>query len=236
VTSRSPSGQTVVLDLRSGTYLGLDSSAARIVQLLNEDSDPLHAAGELVARFGIDPDRASADVESVMAAVQGLTAPRVDKGRYPTLRGTRISVNHWWRLPYRHRLAVVQATVAVGLVEIGLATVNLSRLSRLLRVPLSADRRATPLPPPEDLSMLSEREQRAFWSVRWVLDRWLFDGTCLRQALAFGWFIRRHDPVLRLGMTEEDDAIAHAWVEAEGVAFNATPVTEEFVAGVHAPK
>jgi hypothetical protein len=236
VTSKSPSGQTVVLDLRSGTYLGLDASATRIVELLNEDPDPRHASNELVARFGIDPARAWADVEAVIAAVQGLTAARVDRGRHPTLKGTLVNVKWWWRLPFRHRAAVVQATGVVLIVEIGLASLSLSRLASLMQVPLSADRRGAPLPPPDDLRVLRDSEQRAFWAVRWVLDRWLFDGTCLRQALAFGWFIRRHGPVLRLGMTEDEGAIAHAWVEADGVAFNATPVTEGFVTGTSTPK
>jgi hypothetical protein len=221
----------VLLDLRSGTYLGLDASAARIVDLLNHDPDPRRAAAELVSRFGIPLSSASADVEAVIAAVQDLSAPRIDRGRYPTLAGTRVVFKQWWRLPSAHRIATVRAVAIVLIAEVGLATLTLERLARLMGVPLSADRRGPPLASSEDLNRLSQPEQRAYWAVSWVLNRWLFDGTCLRQALAFGWFIRRRHPVLRLGMTDEDGTVAHAWVEAVGVAFNPSKVTDSFVTG-----
>ena len=53
VSSVTNSGDSVLLHIPSGTYLGLDRSAARIVELLNQDPDPGYAASVLSERFGI---------------------------------------------------------------------------------------------------------------------------------------------------------------------------------------
>jgi hypothetical protein len=89
--------------------------------------------------------------------------------------------------------------------------------------------------PDEALAILDDRELRALWAVGWVLERWLFDETCLRRSLAFGWFIRRRRPVLRLGMIDDREVIAHAWVEAQGRAFDSAAVTGTFASGATTP-
>jgi len=77
------------------------------------------------------------------------------------------------------------------------------------------------------IARLSLREQRDYVATMWVLDRWLYDGTCLRRALVSGFFLRRHDPRLHLGLIDDGET-SHAWVEAEGMTFNAVPVTGTF--------
>jgi Transglutaminase-like superfamily len=126
---------------------------------------------------------------------------------------------------------MVEAAGVVIAVEIGLAVTSLPRLARWCGVPLATDRDDPVLDVDNfaALEALTAREQRAHWAVDWFLERWLFDGTCLRRSLAFGWFIRARRPVLRLGMIDDGGKVAHAWVEAEGRAFDAVQVTGAFV-------
>jgi hypothetical protein len=231
VSSLDASGETILLHLPSGTYLSLDRSAARIVDLLNDEPDPRHAAEALSRQFGVPFDQALGDVGAVAAAVQGMSAPRTNRGRRPTVAGVRVVTQSWWRMSARYRWTTAQVTLVVVAIEVGLKMVSVARLARCMQVPLATDQSAPPLAGPDDLAGLSDAEQRAHWAVRWVLARWLYDGTCLRRALALGFFLRRHHPVLRLGMIDEAGAVAHAWIEVGGQAFDAQPVIGTFAAG-----
>jgi len=97
-----------------------------------------------------------------------------------------------------------------------------------MRTPLAIHGTAPPVPGPDDLTSLTERERDVYYAVRFVMARWVYDGTCLRRALTLGWFLRRRRPVLRLGMIEGDATLAHAWIEVDGLVFNAQPVTSAF--------
>jgi hypothetical protein len=210
VVSTTSSGERILLHLSTGTYLLLDESAARIVGLLNRDPDPRHAAAALVHRFQIPFERALGDVT--------------------TVTGFRAVTQSWLRQPWATRWSMVEAAVVVLAVEAGLAVTSLPRLARFLRVPLATDR-DDPVVGADNfgaLDTLTRREQRAHWAIDWFLERWLFDGTCLRRSLAFGWFIRSRNPVLRLGMIDDGGNVAHAWIEAEGRAFDAVEVTGAF--------
>ena len=147
-----------------------------------------------------------------------------------------VVLRSWWRLPPVLKLAVVRATAMVVAVEAGLRLTDIGRLSERLHVPLAARSSDVPGPAEGDdrshgddapVSTLSPHEQQMYWATSWVLDRWLFDGTCLRRALTQGYFLRRHHPTLHLGLIGEGDT-SHAWVEAEGVSFNELPVTGLF--------
>jgi hypothetical protein len=229
--STGSSGERVLLHLPTSTYLLLDDAAARIVDLLTEDPDPDHAAQVLSQQFTIPFDQALADVHTVVDAVRGLSVRRVDRGRRPTLTGVLAVGRAWLRQPWGNRWVILEATAAVAVAEVGLAVTSLSRLAGLMGVPLAADRDIAIAEADNygALATLSPREQLAHWAVDWVLARWLFDGTCLRRSLAFGWFIRRRRPVLRLGMIDDGGTVAHAWVEAGGRIFDATAVTGSFV-------
>jgi hypothetical protein len=231
VSSVDAAGDTILLHIPTGTYLGLDRTAARIVELLNEDPDPRQAAAALSKQFRIPFEQAFGDVSSVVAAVKGMSAPRTTKGRRPTVAGVRVVTRSWWRQSWRYRLASVEVTLVVIAIEIGLKVTDVGRLARWIGVPLSTEELPPPALGPDDVSGLTEREQRVHWALYWVMARWLYDGTCLRRALAFGWFLRRRGPVLRLGMLDDAGTIAHAWIEVEGRVFNAQPVTGTFAAG-----
>jgi Transglutaminase-like superfamily/Coenzyme PQQ synthesis protein D (PqqD) len=232
ISSVDAAGETILLHIPTGTYLGLDRSAAQIVELLNEDPDPRHAASALAERFGIPLERAYGDVSAVVAAVQGMSAPRTSRGRRPTVAGVRVVTRSWWRQTWPYRLAIVEVALAVGAIEVGLKFTDVSRLARWMHVPLAMDEVPPPAIGPDDLRGLTARERRIHFALYWVMARWVYDGTCLRRALALGWFLRRRGPVLRLGMLNEDTTIAHAWIEVEGRAFNAQSVTATFSSGV----
>ncbi len=136
----------------------------------------------------------------------------------------------WWGQAWRYRLATVQVTLVVTVVEIGLKLTDVGRLSRVLKVPLASDPAPPPAAGPDDLSCLTERERRIHWAVYWVMAQWLYDGTCLRRALTFGWFLRHRGPALRLGILNDGTTVAHAWIEVDGQAFNAKPLAGTFAA------
>jgi hypothetical protein len=160
-----------------------------------------------------------------------MSAPRMSRGRRPTVAGVRVVTRSWWHQSWLYRLAIVEVTLVVVVIEIGLKLTDVSRLARWMGVPLATDDAAPPAISPDDMRGLTERERRIHLALHWVMARWLYDGTCLRRALTLGWFLRRRGPVLRLGMLTEQGTVAHAWIEVEGRAFNAQPVTAIFSSG-----
>jgi hypothetical protein len=71
VTSRTIGKETVLLDLRSGRYFGLNASGAVIWEAIG----PTGATREtmiagLTARFEVDVTRATADVDEVVATLE----------------------------------------------------------------------------------------------------------------------------------------------------------------------
>lgn len=219
----------MLLDIRSGTYLGLDHSARRIVELVDQTGDPELAAKALVERYEVSIDRARTDVRSVLESISSLRATRRGRSRRPTWRGGRGVLRRWWSLPPAHRVAVIEAAAAVAVVEIGLRVIALDRLARWVGAPLATD--ATAAPPDSDVGAdrLDDRLRRLHWAVYWVLTRWSYDATCLRQALALGWFLRRLRPTLRIGMLAEGE-VAHAWLDAGDIVLGAEPTTSTFAA------
>jgi len=57
-------GDYVLMDIKTGVYLGLDPVASRIWQSLTEHGDLRLAAEELCRDYDVEPDRALADVEA----------------------------------------------------------------------------------------------------------------------------------------------------------------------------
>jgi hypothetical protein len=229
VSAQAPSGHRILLHVPSGTYLKLDESASAIVDLLAKYGDAPVVAEALARQYSISPERANADVTSVVTTLQSLRPSRVSRARRPRLPGVIHITSQWWSLPVRQRLAVVRVTLLVVVVEMGLRTSDIATLARRMRVPLAAGIADLPVDKPDDVGSFSASEQRAYWAARWVLNRWIYPGTCLRRALVTGYILRRHHPVLRLGLIG-DGSTSHAWVEAEGMSFNASVVTGAFVA------
>lgn len=97
-------------------------------------------------------------------------------------------------------------------VEVGLRTVRLDRLAgwfgiNFLEAPSVAPATTT----------LNPRDRRRARLAYAVMRNWPFGrGPCLRQALVVGWVLRRHRPVLHLGVATAEGFAAHAWLEVAG--------------------
>src|SRR5699024_5458543 len=84
-------------------------------------------------------------------------------------------------------------TVAVvAVVEIGLRTVKLHALARLLGVRLRLDPQSSPRPLSGPVEF-SPRERQRLQVARKVLRHRPFNGTCLRRSLVAGWILRKRD-------------------------------------------
>lgn len=231
ISSVTAAGNVILLHIRSGTYFGLDGSAARIVELLNESPDVEAAATALAEEYGIPFERALIDTNAVVDAVNELSATRTSRGRRPTVAGIRMMTQWWWHQQWPYRVATFEVVIVVIVVELGLRIADISRLARWMRVPLATDEASPPSIRPDDLAGLTSHEQRVHWAVHWIMEHWLYDGTCLRRALVFGWFLRRRKPVIRLGMLDDQEAVAHAWLEVEGRTFNQQVIAGTFSSG-----
>jgi hypothetical protein len=223
----TPSGDSVVLHVPSGTYLTVDSTARAILNLLGKHKDVSRAAAALAQQYSIPLDRAEADVESVLETLGRLRASRGSVARRPTLSGIRQISRQWASVPASAKYSIVKALGIVVVVEVALRTMNVMRVADLMKVPLTSNLSEPFVEDSCGDTGLSPKEERLHWAVRWVLARWIFDGTCLRYALATGFFLRKQAPVLRLGLIG-DGSTTHAWVEAGGRAYNAVPVTGTF--------
>lgn len=109
-------------------------------------------------------------------------------------------------------LAVVAATV----VEVAIRVVPLRRLTRVLGIPLQRTGMGDVADEAASLTLAEKRRGRA---VDRVMRRWPFgEGSCLRRSVLHAVMLRRHHPVLWLGVRADDAKIlAHAWVELPGI-------------------
>ncbi len=64
VQSTRVEGDYVLMDLKSGVYLGLDPVASHVWQSLADHGDPARAAEELCRDYAVEPEVALADVEA----------------------------------------------------------------------------------------------------------------------------------------------------------------------------
>lgn len=76
-------GDYVLMDLRSGVYLGLDPVASQIWQSLSDHGDLGRAADELCQRFRVDRERALNDTEAWVGELveRGLLTKRPESER-----------------------------------------------------------------------------------------------------------------------------------------------------------
>lgn len=222
------SGGSVLLHVPSGRYLRANASAAAIAGLLSAGISIPEAARRFAASEGISEADAIAAVGTLVSSLDALE--RGDARPLPSHRSRRAArlVLQWSRVPRQVRWAALRVAVLLCLIELGLRTVDLRRLSGLARVPLSDSAELCPVPNGE-LSHLGGGEQRMLWAIEWIDGRWFTPLTCLRRALVTGFALRRRSPVLRLGITN-GGATAHAWVEAEGVSYGMEDVAGVFAA------
>jgi hypothetical protein len=215
-----------VLHLPTGTYLELDATATEILTLVTEVGEE-GAAEALSQRYRLPRAQARADVAKVASSVLGAGGGTATGGRRPTRAGTVAVIRSWWRLPPRARVAVVRATILVATIEIALHRRPLDQVARRLGVPLAGGVPEVDVPP-LDPAVLSPREELSMWASRWVLEHWLFDATCLRRSLAWGWALRSREPALCVGLLDDGKDLAHAWLHLGGASLDARDDTRLF--------
>ncbi|WP_176980803.1 lasso peptide biosynthesis B2 protein [Paramicrobacterium humi] len=105
-------------------------------------------------------------------------------------------------------------------VELALRGGGVDRAARLghLRLGLTGSSAPRATYTPESLSARDIEKLDTAWR---LLRHGPFNGTCLRRAIVGGYLLRRHSPVLRIGVAKSGGTIeAHAWVEVDGVSLD----------------
>lgn len=208
--------ESVVLNVPNSTYLRLDSSATEILHLVQIEGRS-GAAAAMAQRHGLAAEVANADVNEVLDRISTARSKRDGSLRRPDLRSCATVARQWARLPVRGKLAVLETTTLLLSVELAFRWFGIDTIARRVGAPLVSPRERPISGLPEiDVTQLSEHERRLFAAADWTLNRWVFDATCLRRALLYGWILRRRYPELHIGLMEEGDLVAHAWLTVDG--------------------
>ena len=72
VISQEVSGETVLLDLESENYFGLDEVGTRIWQLIKETDDLQAIYDTLLEEYEVEEDRLQSDLEALLGEISGL--------------------------------------------------------------------------------------------------------------------------------------------------------------------
>lgn len=72
VISQEVSGETVLLDLESENYFGLDEVGTRIWQLIKETNDLQAIYRTLLEEYDVSEDRLQQDLDTLFAEITGL--------------------------------------------------------------------------------------------------------------------------------------------------------------------
>lgn len=132
------------------------------------------------------------------------------------------------RLTVVDKVVVAQLLAWLAVVEVAVRLVPLPMLAARLGVPVLAlagpDAALLPggegssLPMDGNWVVLGPLERRRAQLLVALVRRWPWGGgPCLRQSLVLGHVLRRHHPVLRLGVARRgEDVMGHAWVEIGG--------------------
>lgn len=121
--------------------------------------------------------------------------------------------------PRRWADLLVAASLALR-VEAALRRGGVASAARIGHVRIGMNGMAAPSALP-DSAGLSQRELERLETAWRMLRHRPFNGTCLRRAIVGGYFLRNHDPVLRIGVAKADGVVAaHAWIEVSGVSLD----------------
>ena len=72
VISQEVSGETVLLDLESENYFGLDEVGTRIWQLMKETNDLQAIYQTLLAEYDVSEERLQQDLDTLLGEISGL--------------------------------------------------------------------------------------------------------------------------------------------------------------------
>jgi hypothetical protein len=126
-------------------------------------------------------------------------------------------------LSWRDQLLVARIAVLLGVAELGVRLLPLPAIARRFGVPLSTEPSAPLTGNP--WARLSASERHRLLVLQRAAERWPFgNGPCLRESLVQGRLLRRHRPVLRIGVgTDDTGIIGHAWIEVDGHGLGEAP-------------
>ena len=83
VMARQVGEETVILDLASGTYFGLDPVVARIWQLLGEGRTLAEVCESMLAEYEVSRDEIERDVNELLAALVDKSLIKVESASMP---------------------------------------------------------------------------------------------------------------------------------------------------------
>lgn len=83
VMARQVGEETVILDLASGTYFGLDPVGARIWQLLGEGRTLAEVCESMLAEYKVSRDEIERDVNELLAALVDKSLIKVESASMP---------------------------------------------------------------------------------------------------------------------------------------------------------
>ena len=233
VVSAVIDGQTILLNLRTDTYLALTGSGGGLWRLWREHGMD-RAVDIASAQYGLPPDRIRTDLDELIRTIATSRAKRIG-GRNRVLRLP--SARQLRAVPLRAWPTLVATAAVAGVFEIGLRSLSLPRLARLagMRLGTQPTRAADPLRTATEL--LTPEQRRRIWATERLYAVWPFGDTCLRRALVLGHHLRDQRPVLRIGVTAEkcEPVAAHAWVETTDVTLLALPGYETLSIDARSP-
>ncbi len=79
VISQEVSGETVLLDLQSENYFGLDEVGTRIWQLIKETNDLQAIFKTLLAEYDVSEERLRQDLDTLLGEISGLGLIRLEQ-------------------------------------------------------------------------------------------------------------------------------------------------------------
>ena len=79
VISQEVSGETVLLDLASEHYYGLDEVGTRIWQLIGKQADLEDIYHTLLAEYDVSEERLKQDLENLLTEISGLGLVRLEQ-------------------------------------------------------------------------------------------------------------------------------------------------------------
>lgn len=121
--------------------------------------------------------------------------------------------------------ALLALTVAVG-IEALLHTMPLPKLCRTLGIRVQPD--ASPGSESSSEPGRSAQVLRVAHAVRRAYTKGPLPDSCLRRCLCAGFLLRRFQPRLVLGVRNQPQLEAHAWLELHGTVLDWNPLHDEF--------
>jgi hypothetical protein len=224
----------VILDMNSGKYFAFDKVGSYLWNLLDDALDGDQIASSLAARYHLDSERATQDVQAFLSklTLMKLIEPKLDKAAESDSSTESQSGRKGWtdksiadshqrhlesfiRVQTRWRSFLsVDAYLTLILTDLGLTTLGLQGMWR--RFTKSRQKHSSTRNP-DTVTNLASIALSAF--------KWYRPGiACMHRAFAAYWFLRRHRIPAELCLGVKTCPFSsHAWVEFQGRVLDDSP-------------